>query len=72
MEKDNYPENSIIYINQGYLTIKDNKRLYYGDYYILGQVIECLNPPEDISNYVCQDCDVKVFRPRYDTATGTF
>ena len=55
---------SIIYINQGYLTIKDNKRLYYGDYYILGQVIECLNPPEDISNYICQDCDVKVFRPR--------
>ena len=39
MEKENYPENSIIYINQGYLTIKDNKRLYYADCYILGQVI---------------------------------
>ena len=59
MEKENYPENSMIYVNQCYLTIKDNKRLYYADYYILCQVIECLNPPEDISTYVCQDREVK-------------
>ena len=36
MEKENYPENSIIYLNQGYLTIKESKRLYYANYYILG------------------------------------
>ena len=72
MEKENYPENSMIYVNQCYLTIKDNNRLYYADYYILCQVIECLNPPEDISNYVCQDREVKNYRPRYDAVTGTF
>ena len=72
MEKENYPENSIMYINQGYLTIKDNKGLYYADYYILVQVLECLYPPEDISNYVCQDREVKIYRPKYDTVTGTF
>ena len=72
MEKENYPDNSMIYVNQCYLTIKDNKRLYYADYYILCQVIECLNPPEDISNYVCQDRGVKNYRPRYDAVTGTF
>ena len=72
MEKENYPENSIIYIYQGYLTIKDNKRLCYADCYIFGQVIECLNPPEDISNYVCHDREVKIYRPKYDTVTGIF
>ena len=50
IEKENYHENRFIYLNQGYLTIEDNKILFYADYYILGQVTECLNPPEDISN----------------------
>ena len=72
MEKEHHPEDSIIYINQGYLIIKDNKRLYYVDYYILGQVMECLNPPEDISNYVCQDREVKIYRPKYDIVTRKF
>ena len=39
LDKENYPENSILYINQGYLTIKDNKKLYYADYYNPGQNI---------------------------------
>ena len=42
--KENFPENSILYINQGYLTIKDDKKFYYADHYILGQVNECINP----------------------------
>ena len=28
MEKENFPENSINYLNQGYLTLKDNRKLY--------------------------------------------
>ena len=72
MDKENYPENSIIYINQGYLTIKDNEKLYYADYYILGQIIQCINPPEDIYNYVCKEREVKIYRLRYDPTTGQF
>ena len=72
MEKNNYPENSIRYINQVSLTTKINKRFYYADYHILGQVIECLNPSENISNYVCQDREVNIYRPKYDTVKGTF
>ena len=45
MDKENYPENSKIYLNQGYLTVKDNKKIYYRDFYIIGQVKECVNPP---------------------------
>ena len=73
MKKENFPENSIIYINQGYLTIKDNKKLYYRDYYITPIVNECKwTRPEDLENYVCQDKKVKIYRPRYDSVTGNF
>ena len=40
MEKVNFPENSLIYVNQAYLTIQKSKKIYYRDYYILGQIIE--------------------------------
>ena len=29
IDKNNFPENSIIYINQGYLTVKHNKNMFY-------------------------------------------
>ena len=38
VEKENFPENSLIYLNQGYQSYKDNKKFYYGDFFILGQV----------------------------------
>ena len=50
MDRDNFPENSIIYINRGYLTGKDNKRILYADCYVLGQTIEAINPPENITS----------------------
>ena len=68
LDKENYPENSVSYINQGYLFYKDKNKLYYADYYILGQVIECINLPEDVANYVCKEREVKMHRPRYDSA----
>ena len=49
-EKANLPENSILYINQTYQSYKDNKKLFYADYYLLGQINQCLNPPEDLKN----------------------
>ena len=73
MKKENFPKNSIIYVNQGYLTIKDNKKLYYRDYYITPIVNECKwTSPEDLKNYAYQDREVKVYRPRYDSVTGNF
>lgn len=63
MIKENYPENSILYINQRYLTIKDNKTFYFADYYLLGKINDCINFPEDIQNYVCKEREVKMYRP---------
>ena len=38
----------------------------------MGQVIEALNPPENISSYVCKERETKLVRPRYDPTTGDF
>ena len=67
-----YPENFIIYLNQGYLTIKIKQSICYADYYILGQIIEALNAPEDTSSYVRKEREVKIIRPRYKPTTGEF
>ena len=72
MIKENYSKNSILYINQGYLTIKHNKKFYYADHYIIGQVNEFINPPKDIHNYVCKEREVKLYPPKYDPVTGQF
>ena len=72
MEKEDFQENLIIFLNQGYLTIKGNRKLYYADYYIIGQANERIKPPEDLENYVYQDREVKIYRPRCDPATGNF
>ena len=72
VEKEDFPENSIIYLNQGYLTTEDHRKLYYADYCIIGQINERINPPEDLENYVCQDREVKLYRPHYDPVTDNF
>ena len=50
MEKANFPENILIYLNQSYLTIKKNKKIFYCDYFILGQIVESSKPPQDVSS----------------------
>lgn len=38
LEKGNLPEKTIFYINQGYLSDKDNTKIYYNDVFIIGQI----------------------------------
>ena len=61
IEKVNYPENTILHLNQAYLTVK--KKIYYCDFYILGQIVEAANLPEDISTYILKENEVKMIRP---------
>lgn len=72
VDKENLAENSIIYLNQGYQSYKDNKKVHYGDYFLVGQVNEYLNLPEDLKNYELGPREVKMFCSRYDTITGKF
>ena len=42
------------------------------DYFLIGQVNECLNPPENLKTYEFKDREVKMFRPCCDNVTGHF
>lgn len=72
MEKVNYPEYSLFYVNQAFLTVQKSKRLIYGEHFILGQVIEVVNIPNHIETYECFADEVKMYRPENDVATGQF
>ena len=63
IEKANLPEMRILYINQAYQSYKDNKKIYYCDYFIIGQVTPCLNLRQDLKNYECQPNEAKNYRP---------
>ena len=40
--------------------------------FLLWQVSECLNSPQDLENYEFHDREVTIFRPRYDVSTCHF
>ena len=71
-EKDYMPENSVFYINQGYESFKDNKKVFNANYYIISQINQCLNQPENLSSSEFKENEGKIYRPRYDAAPGQF
>ena len=48
------------------MAVKNNKKMFYCNYQILGQAIEPLNPPEDINSYAFKEREVTMTRPCYD------
>ena len=72
LEKANLPEMTIFYVNQAYLSYKGNKKIYYPDVYIIGQVVPLLNAPEDLQNYQLKTDEVKLIKPKYDPVSTQF
>lgn len=72
MEKLNFPENSLIYFNQAYLTVKKNKKIFYCNFSLLGQIVEVLNLLQDVSSYTLREDELKMVKPRYNVETGKF
>ena len=72
LEKANLPENTIFYVNQGYLSYKDNKKINYTDIFIVGQIVPLLNQPEKLDEYELKENEVKILRAKYDIITGQF
>ena len=68
--KENYPESTVFYVNQAYQSYKDNKKVYYADFFIIRQIKYCLNPLENIESYDFKEREAKRYRPRYATVTG--
>lgn len=65
MEKVNFPENSLLYINQADATIQKGQKIFYGKHFILRQKIETANVPTDIKSYVHRPEEVKIYRLLY-------
>ena len=76
LEKGNVPKMTIFYLNQAYLSYKDNKKVYYTDVYIIGQVVSLLNPPRIfkvlLKNYQLKSDKTKLIKPKYDPVSGQF
>ena len=66
IEKANMPDNTIFYVNQGYQSYKDVKKVYYNDLYIIAQIMPLAQQPKDIESYQLKDDEVKILRARCD------
>ena len=72
LEKVNFPKNTLIYLNQSYLTVKENKKIFYRNYFITGQISESSNPPEDVSSHTLKENEVEMVTSRYDLDMSEF
>ena len=72
IEKANLPENTISYINQGYLSHKDNKKIYYSNNFIIGKITPLLYQPKNIADFVPKEEEAKILRSKYNHSTGEF
>ena len=63
---------TIFYVNQAYLSHKDNKKIYYCDVFILGQVPPMPNPPEDLKNCLPKENEAKIVRRKRGVVSVQF
>ena len=75
ISKANFPENILVYINQGSLSVvKGGEKGIYLDFAILGQIMPIANPDPkfDIDNYLCKDNEVIIYCPVYNKSTAVY
>ena len=72
IEKVNMPENTLFYVNQGYQSYKENKKVYYNDVYIIAQIMLLAHQLKDIESYELKNYEVKMLRPKYHPPNGEF
>ena len=63
---------TIFYVNQASQSYKNDKKIYYCNYYIIGQVIPALNSPADLTDYEVKPEEAKIVRPKCDVEFGKF
>ena len=73
IEKVNIPENTLLYINQGFIsTVKNGDLAMYVHNFIIGQLLVAANQPDDITTYSCKENEVKLLTCVYDLESGKF
>ena len=63
---------TIFYVNQASQSYKNNKKIYYCNYYIIGQVILALSSPADLTDDEVKPDEAKIIRPKYDLDSDKF
>ena len=73
IEKANIPENTLLYVNQGFIsTVRSGELAMYVHNFIIGQLIISANQPKDINEYSCKENEVKLLSCVYDLESGDF
>ena len=72
ISKKNFPENTLIYINQETISNICGDLVIYTDSFILGQLIPAQTPLRDIHANQCNHNEVKMVTPIYNLQTGNF
>ena len=71
--KRNFPENTLCYVNQGYLSlVKVGELAIYNHVFLLGQLTITTNQPNDIETYGCKKNEIKLIKCLYDKTTSDF
>ena len=74
IKKANFPENTLVYINNGSVTPVKGRHAIYLEYMILAQILPVANPsPEvDLDNHKYLDNEVLIFTLLYHTENGLY
>ena len=72
IKKPNFPENTLVYVNQGSISPIKGEQAIYLEFVILGQILPFANPDPKINlgNHDFKDNEVLLFVPSYNTETG--
>ena len=71
----NFPENTLVYINQGTVSlVKDGDKAIYLDFVVVGQIMPSANanPKIDFDKYEYKANEVMLYVPVYNTTTSSY
>ena len=71
LEKENMLKYIIMYLNKSRISYKGSKKIYYAEYFVLGQILERSDSPKNL-DVVLGERDVILIHPRYNINSGKF
>ena len=72
LEKENIPKYTIMYLNQSQISYKGSKKIYYAEYFALGQILEHSDSPKILEDVVLGEREVFLICARYNINSGKF
>ena len=72
--KPNFPENTLLYVNQGLISTVKGGHAVYLEFAIIGQLMPVANPDPktDLEKHEFKDHEALLFIPVYNTVTGMY